>query len=237
MRDWLFNWQTLITGLLALAAGILTIWVTRRAAAEQVAIAQKQVAAGEEQLKYQKDNDEQSAAAAAAVLNTAREQVAAQNGELEYYKTRDAQRLADEERTRSRRQAEEVTAWLGEEEFLGEQMYRKFSVQNASRQLIYDAIVSLVSVQGAFRSTAVGDERNGPGSPGFQSLVGNVPPGVREARLDYPGGGMFLRFAVEIAFQDAGGRYWLRRGNGILEEVDQHPLALYGIPAPVTWQD
>jgi hypothetical protein len=46
---------------------------------------------------------------------------------------------------------------------------------------------------------------------------------------------MNLRFSVELAFQDAGGRNWLRRGKGVLEQVEADPLALYAIPEPVSW--
>ncbi len=43
---------------------------------------------------------------------------------------------------------------------------------------------------------------------------------------------MSLRFGVELAFQDAAGRNWLRRGDGHLSEVQQEPIALYGIGRP-----
>jgi hypothetical protein len=48
---------------------------------------------------------------------------------------------------------------------------------------------------------------------------------------------MHIRFGVELAFQDAAGAFWLRQGNGVLKRIEQHPLALYGIPRPAPWED
>jgi hypothetical protein len=108
-------------------------------------------------------------------------------------------------------------------------------VANSSNQIVYDLIAQIVLVQGAGRSTAVGDtpKRNFE----WSARVGNVPPGVLTTRIVYPGAGMHKRLAVEIAFQDAGGRYWLRQGNGILKRVEKHPIDLFGLSRPVTWDN
>src|SRR5262249_35855487 len=114
-------------------------------------------------------------------------------------------------------------------------VYVGLRVSNASKQLIYDLIAQVVSVQGAFRDTAVGkpEQQNRE----FGALVGNVPPGETSTRINTGGGGMHLRFSVEIAFQDAAGRYWVRRGNGTLEPTDKHPLDLYNISRPTGWEN
>jgi hypothetical protein len=104
-------------------------------------------------------------------------------------------------------------------------------LQNGSNQLVYQLIASLISTQGAFRETAVGDPRLFE----FRSFVGLLPPGEKKTRIEFSGHGMGLRFGVELAFQDAGGRYWLRRGDGALQEVDQPPIGLYGIDPPAPW--
>jgi hypothetical protein len=132
-------------------------------------------------------------------------------------------------------QAEKVTGWLAPYTGpIGDRQYEGLHIGNASHQLVYDLVAQAVSVQGAFRVTAVGDseERNLE----FGTLVGNVPPGQFITRLHTGGGGMHVRLAVELAFQDAAGKYWLRHGSGILEEVDKHPLDLYRIPRPVSWE-
>lgn len=105
-------------------------------------------------------------------------------------------------------------------------------LQNGSNQLVYQLIASLISTQGAFRETAVGDPRLFE----FRSFVGIIPPGETKTRIEFSGHGMMKRFGIELAFQDVGGHYWLRRGDGALQEVDQPPLALYGINPPVPWQ-
>lgn len=134
-------------------------------------------------------------------------------------------------------QAELVTAWLVPYEGVQDNPHRVYEgliIKNASEQLIYDLVAEIVAVQGAFRSTAVGDteERNIE----FGTLVGNVPPGEKRTRINTGGAGMSLRFAVEISFKDAAGRYWLRHGNGDLEQVHRHPLELYGLDQPVRWE-
>jgi hypothetical protein len=47
---------------------------------------------------------------------------------------------------------------------------------------------------------------------------------------------MHFRASIELAFRDATGNYWRRRGNGILQEVDQLPDKLYGLSRPLPWE-
>jgi hypothetical protein len=132
--------------------------------------------------------------------------------------------------SRGRKQAERVTSWLGSEEADRIQVF----VRNSSDQLIYDVIASLVSVQGAFRETAVGDSRE-PWE--YRCFIGNVPPGREiESRIEWTGGGMHLRFAIELAFRDAVGSSRVRHGDGRLEHVEKAPVDLYEIPLPISWE-
>jgi hypothetical protein len=133
--------------------------------------------------------------------------------------------------------AEHVTAWLipyDRKQDNPNIVYEGVRLKNATDQVIYDVIAEIVAVQGAGRKTAVGDseERNRE----WGALVGNLPPGETTARIGTNGGGMHIRYAVELAFQDATGRFWLRHGNGLLEQVGKHPLDLYGISRPVSWE-
>jgi hypothetical protein len=91
-------------------------------------------------------------------------------------------------------------------------------------------IASLVSLQGAFRATAIDDTRDK-----FRTFVGLVPPGRIEDRIPFAGWGMHLRFGVELAFQDASGRNWLRQGTGNLVEAECEPVELYDVALPVPW--
>jgi hypothetical protein len=137
-----------------------------------------------------------------------------------------------------RHQAEQLTAWFVPYE--GKQddkhkLYVGLCVTNASNQLFYDVIAQVVSVQGAFRNSAVGDadERNHE----FAAMVGNVPPGEVTTRINTGGRGMHLRLGIELAFKDAGGRFWLRHANGTLERVEQHPVELYNLSRPLSWEN
>jgi hypothetical protein len=137
----------------------------------------------------------------------------------------------------AREQAERVTAWYVTYEGTQDDTYNLYTglrINNASKQLVYDLIAQVVSLQGSFRTTAVGDsaERNRE----FGTMVGNVPPGELTTRIDGSGGGMHRRFGIELAFQDAAGRYWLRHGNGKLERIEKHPADLYNLDRPISWE-
>jgi hypothetical protein len=134
------------------------------------------------------------------------------------------------ERKERRRQAELVTAWLGPEQPVGNGLLQTIVIQNSSAQSIYLMIASLVSIQGAFRETAVGDSR------GYCSTVGQIPPGTHTTSIKSGGHGMNKKFGVELAFQDATGVFWLRHGDGRLEEVKEDPVTLYKMTRPVGWE-
>jgi hypothetical protein len=126
------------------------------------------------------------------------------------------------------RQPEQVTAWVHPDDVAGAAPFMRVIVRNASNQSVYQLVASLVSWQGAFRKTAVGDHR-----PRYQSVIGQAPPGETEVKISSSGGGMHLRFGVELAFRDAAGRYWLRDGEGGLKAIDKDPITLYEIRRPV----
>jgi hypothetical protein len=136
-----------------------------------------------------------------------------------------------------RQQAEKITAWYipydGPQPIPG-RLLTRFRIKNASDQLVYYVVAQVVGLQGSFRMTAVGDtaERNHE----YGCPVGNVPPGELDSMIDGSGGGMHRRFGIELAFQDAAGRYWLRHGNGVLEQTDKHPADLYTLTRPISWQ-
>jgi hypothetical protein len=132
-----------------------------------------------------------------------------------------------------RQQAELVTAWfvpLEEQKEEDDPAYVGLRVHNASNQQIYDVVAEVL----IGRKTAVNDieERN----LGFGAMVGNVPPGGYTARINTGGGALGRRHFIEFAFQDASGRFWLRRSDGKLKKIRQHPLELFNIPRPVRWQ-
>jgi hypothetical protein len=72
--------------------------------------------------------------------------------------------------------------------------------------------------------------------PGLIVFAGQIPPGQHQYQMNFYGRGMYLRFGVELAFRDAAGQSWPRRGNGLLEKTEKKPLELYDINPPVPWE-
>jgi hypothetical protein len=112
--------------------------------------------------------------------------------------------------------------------------YTDVIIQNSSKQSVYQLIASLVATQGAFRRTAVGDPQTDYFN--FRAVVGQVPPGEYRTKLRGGEHAMYVRFAVEIAFQDATGHNWVRYGQGKLEETKEDPVSLYNSPVPIDWE-
>jgi hypothetical protein len=125
-----------------------------------------------------------------------------------------------------------VMAWFSPNEYSEEETFViGLHVQNASNQMIHD-FVAVVLVE---RDTAVGSDE--AKNQEYSALIGNVPPGNFTGRVNYGDSGMGHRHLLEYAFQDAGGRYWLRRASGQLQKVNRHPLDLFELTRPVTWQN
>jgi hypothetical protein len=106
------------------------------------------------------------------------------------------------------------------------EMHATLILQNASDQLAYNPIASVVN---AHTEAHVGQDLD------YRTYVGLLRPGRTEYTIKHPGRGMHKRFAIELAFEDAGGRAWLRKGRGALSHIRQDPLAFYGIDPPVGW--
>jgi hypothetical protein len=129
-------------------------------------------------------------------------------------------------------QAEQIAAWLDVDRTAEETGITNCVVMNGSNQVIYNVIISVVGVHGAFRKTAVGVDRNSPRG-GYQTYVGGAfPPGKQTFQIRYPGSRLQVRYGVELTFRDCGGRYWIRSGTGVLREVKKDPLILYGSGPP-----
>jgi hypothetical protein len=134
------------------------------------------------------------------------------------------------ERRRLRRfQAEQITAWLDGEVKTAEIL--RVVVGNASQQSAYQVIVTLVAIQGAWR-------KNGAeGGVEHRTFLWQVPPGQRSSTITFAGHGMFLRFGVELAFQDAAGQCWRRLADGRLTPISANPLEYYKLGSPMSWED
>ncbi len=149
--------------------------------------------------------------------------------------------LAGQESRRARRrderhQAELITAWVDEMGFNGDDKpFTRVGIHNASNQSAYQVISSLVAVQGAWpREAPQGDERY---ESHYRIFLWQLPPGRWTKRMEGGGRAMMIRWGIEIAFQDAAGRYWRRFADGRLERIKENPVDFYKVSRPIGWED
>jgi hypothetical protein len=139
-----------------------------------------------------------------------------------------------------REQAEQVTAWriYVEKSFYEseDEQFDELKISNQSKLMIYDLIAQVVAVGGTDHMKTPLDEPDLEQRHAFGAFVGNVPPGEKTSRIRNRGVSHGSRYAIEIAFRDASGRNWVRRGNGTLEEIKKSPVDFYEY-GTVNWQD
>lgn len=147
-----------------------------------------------------------------------------------YLAGRDSRQRA---RERRRHQADNITGWLEFQSHPDQPPTLSLTILNGSSQLAYRVIASLVPVRG----TAPPDWRNkGNHEPkDFREFVGELRPGTTTRAIEYPGGGSFIRWAVELTFRDAAGQVWLRSADGRLNQIKDEPAAYYGLHEPLPW--
>lgn len=136
-----------------------------------------------------------------------------------------------------RHQAEGISAWFEEGPEKGRPQNNSFAWQyvvlrNNSSAPVYNVIVTCVSLQGAGPATK--GEDNGGEYP-CRCFVAELPPGTWGVWLPTYGLGMGVVLAPEVAFTDADGVSWVRRGGGLLEETGVDPVTFYGVGLPCPW--
>ena len=142
-----------------------------------------------------------------------------------------ARQRADNERLINvrRGQAEHIATWIVTSSFDDIGQFLWVAVRNQSLQPVYHLI-------------AQGIVLNDDGTPRYdprleeQTRIAVVPPGEGYVAVHLDYGGMHRRPGIEIAFQDAAGRNWLRKTTGELLEINDSPVAYYGVPQPSGWQ-
>lgn len=137
-----------------------------------------------------------------------------------------------------RSQAEKVAAWIEDGRVKAisspcrNAVYRDTLIINESCLPIYDVVITVVGRYGAGPNPRSEDNA---GNYEYRALFLNVPNGLWGQKAPTGGEGMHTKVAVEIAFSDAKGNHWVRRGNGTLEELPCSPLEHYHIPMPCEW--
>ena len=140
-------------------------------------------------------------------------------------------RTKREEETHARKirdQAEHVSSWIVKESADHSKIW--IAVSNQSTRPVYQAIVSLVMIQGS-------GPREGTDTPATERVCLSVaPPGVVYTSIPADYHGMSRHPGIEVAFKDAIGKYWVRRGSGDLLEIAKPPIEHYNIDLPTSWR-
>lgn len=142
------------------------------------------------------------------------------------------------EDTENRSQAEQISSWFEHLEDCGD--YPKDSrfvwqcvlLRNNSEAPVYDVVLTCVGVRGA--GPAPKGENNGSDYP-CRCCVKILPPGEWMVWLPTNGSGMHVVLAPEMAFTDARGLSWVRRGDGALKGISKIPEEFYSLLQPVSW--
>lgn len=134
--------------------------------------------------------------------------------------------------TEKRQQAEKISAWLDGNFNNDNEVYY---ILNQSLEPVYQVVITVIKVQGAGLSFD-GKEISEKYGSKFRQFLSILPPGefkINNRKLDYA---MNMRFGLEVAFTDARGYNWLRKGDGSLVEIEPNPLSYYNISLPVDWK-
>jgi hypothetical protein len=137
----------------------------------------------------------------------------------------DGRRRSREDR---RHQAELITAWVAVQ---FERPYVWVTLENASNLVAYHLVISTVSVVESSKVTRPSDPRT------WRRFISQLPPGQsKPLSVDWSVATGVARPGVEIAFQDAAGRSWIRDWSGQLEEVKETDhLGRLGLEEPLDW--
>lgn len=129
-----------------------------------------------------------------------------------------------------REQASVVSAWVSAERIDGING-TAIMIRNGSESPIYHAVLSLVLLQGAGARTGEELARDGL-DPEWQRTVLVVPPGTWYLEVSGGWGGMHRQPGAEIAFMDVHGVAWVRRADGLLQELSEAPYQHFPVDQP-----
>lgn len=127
-----------------------------------------------------------------------------------------------------RDQAEHVSSWIAKVKDDPAQVW--IAVSNQSTRPVYQVVLSLVMIQGN------GPREGKEADATAHVLLSVAPPGVvfTSVAADYRG--MHRHPGIEIAFKDADGKFWIRKADGDLVEINKPPTEYYDVDLPVSWQ-
>ncbi len=130
-----------------------------------------------------------------------------------------------------RRYADAVSAWYGG----NAGKVSMLELANRSDQPVYEVVVSLAFVQGGAPRTTEDWAKAGDHQFPYTRCLVVLPPGRFRVEVPAGWGGMMARPGAEIAFTDVQGNSWIRRTNGVVEELGQNAIDAFGISRPVDY--
>jgi hypothetical protein len=132
-------------------------------------------------------------------------------------------------RAERRHQAELITAWVERE--VNPRPWVWVTLANASNQVAYRFVISTVSVADGSPLPRPSDPRT------WRRFISQLPPGKKDPlSVDWSDATGIAQPGVEIAFQDAAGRSWIRDWSGKLNEVEKADhLQRLGLEEPLDW--
>lgn len=122
-------------------------------------------------------------------------------------------------------QPSSIAAWL-EREPTGE---TRIVIRNDSNLPVYEVVATIVVTNGA--GCCKGEDLGS--SYQYRKILDLIPPGLHSVAIDMGGFyGMHRLPLVEIVFVYTKGKSWVRRGDGVLDELDVSPFNHYepGLP-------
>lgn len=133
--------------------------------------------------------------------------------------------------TEKRKQAANTSAWLSYKTFGSKIHYKKQIIifNNSSESPIYNVVASIVDAR---NKDAKGKET----PEEFRQVIATCPPGQAYCFAPEGYNGVGFHPGVEIAFSDTDGSHWIRRGDGLLENLDEEPFVHYRIPQPPVYE-
>lgn len=98
------------------------------------------------------------------------------------------------------------------------------NICNNSNLIITDIVATVVVIQGG----GIHDARLYNSNDRVSKKI-LYPGETYDMKLDSCGGGMNMKFGIEVAFNDSKGNNWVKSGNGIYKIVKETPCDYYGL--------
>lgn len=137
---------------------------------------------------------------------------------------------ADTRVREERSQAVLISSWYGSR--VDDKHSDVLMLSNRSDAPVYNVVVTMILAQGA-GPTKGEDFEHLPHLKDHQSYYTALPPGTWTAPAPNGWRGMHARPGCEIAFTDAAGLHWVRRGDGQLAKLPTVPFDYFNIPRPI----